>query len=251
MHSPETDEKKDKCSILIVSPHCDDACFSLGASIQKMREYKIIIWDIFSIKKYSRLKTDVNEVTNTCIKEEKRFAQETGALVVFEDLPEALLREYKKLSDVFYTDYKKLYKNVAEKKLLEELVRRMDCQMSKFQPDAILLPMGCGAHVDHILAREMGLIWSEREKKLTNIYFYEEIPYICNSIWREQCYEEYFERKMDIIPIEIDISGYLEEKEKLMRIYDSQIKKSDINKCIKVAFQVNKEKPIERIWRMG
>lgn len=250
MYLVDIDEKKDKYSILIVSPHCDDACFSLGASMQKMRGHKIIIWDIFSIKKYSRLKADVNEVTNVCIKEEKEFANKIGALVILEGLPEALLREYKKLSDVFFTDYKEVYKNVPEKALLEELVQRMDYQMSNLQPDIILLPMGCGAHVDHILAREMGLIWFERKKRSTNVFFYEEIPYICNGTWREQCYEEYIERKIDITPIEFNVSGYLEEKEKLMEIYDSQIKKSDINKCIEAAFYIDKEKPVERIWRM-
>lgn len=87
---------------LIISPHCDDACFSLGGTLLKSKE--ILIWNIFSYQKYSLEKKGLHSSDLQILQEEYAFLQRINAIGIFEGLKDAFDRGESKLSNVMCTN---------------------------------------------------------------------------------------------------------------------------------------------------
>lgn len=236
--------------VLLVSPHCDDACFSLGASILKNSDKEIIIWDIFTVQSYTILKDDAEVAKKRIIKEEKTFQKKTGTSIIMEGLLDAYLRGYKRLSSILLSNIEQIMALNSDKKVYEDILDGFERVYSEIKPDFIGLPLGCGAHIDHLIVREAGLCILKKMKELDkkNIFFYEELPYSLNKRWLNNVLKEFEIRGINLKPHYLPVDGYLYKKYELVNLYKSQIKKEESERLIEYARELREGSANERIW---
>ena len=156
--------------ITIISPHIDDAIYSMWGLVWKWAKewYIVDIITVFSKTNYMWPKKQLWEIEN-CMKirkeEEIKIKKQLWKNVNFFylDYEEAILRWYP-LNDVFWTvkdtDYLMIEWLNQE---LEEYVQ---------DSDFIFIPYGYGGHVDHVICS--CLFWLK-----DNVYHYSDMPYIC------------------------------------------------------------------------
>ncbi len=227
--------------VLIVSPHPDDACFSLGGFILKNHEADITVWDVFSEQEYSVAGSNETDAKEQIKREEEAAMQALDVSLVMDDMPEAGLRGYARLSDILnfsFADFK-------EKQLGEKVYDRFDYLAEKINPDIIFIPLGCGAHVDHLITREVVLDWWHRQRKNVRLFLYEELPYGLNKAWMNQALESYPCKLKESF---IEIDDFTHRKAEIMSLYKSQIKDREIRAVITHSGSIIQGHNIERIW---
>jgi LmbE family N-acetylglucosaminyl deacetylase len=151
---------------IIISPHIDDAFFSLGGLLLKDRGKRQKVVDIFSISGFHKLKlNDVKKVTQIRRREEMINAKRLGVdvdFLPFRDREEA--------------------KSGGEAKLAERIRRSLARYVR--EGDRIFFPLAIGDHADHNLVSRiaLGMLKSAGGR----IYFYEDLPYAMKTtlLWR-------------------------------------------------------------------
>ncbi len=139
---------------VIISPHIDDAFFSLGGLLIKCSSKPQKVVDVFSISDFTmRGRKGVKEVTAIRRKEEEKNAKEVGAKVDFLPFRDGSADGSKAYTEIY----------AAIKKYLKEGRR-------------VFFPLGIGGHGDHVLLARIG-IGLAKEEKGGNVYFYEDLPY--------------------------------------------------------------------------
>ncbi|MDR2992976.1 MAG: hypothetical protein LBV11_03970 [Bacillus cereus] len=233
-----------KKRILIVSPHPDDAVFSLGAHILHYNQYQILVWNLFSIQNYSIHKSAENP-KDEIIKEDKEAAEQLGFQVQYENYKEAGMRGCHKLSKIFnYTTIRE-----EDKEIFSSLVQRMALFLESKSFDKIYIPLGCGGHVDHILARDSFLTWwLEQNKHDFKLYAYEDLPYGTNSEWLQKSLE--ISNKYSLHPHFMEINCYINDKLTAIAIYKSQIRKRDLEIIKTHSFDTQYGCMVERTWEI-
>ena len=246
-------DMKNNCELLIVSPHCDDACFSLGASILKHRGRKIMVWDIFTIQSYTLLHNTDEEAKERILIEEDMFREKSGVSVLLEELPDAYLRGYKRLSNILLSNCDIIESNEKELEIVDHMEKRMNELYQQLKPKCIAIPLGVGAHIDHLIVREGILNWYRtlREIEKPQIFFYEELPYSMNSEWLKNAMEDLQQRNLYLEPYYSAIDEYIDEKILMANFYKSQIKEKESEQFGNYAKSMNPEHVYERIWMLG
>lgn len=237
--------------ILIVSPHCDDACFSLGGSILKHCDKNITVWDIFSVQDYTILSDTPQEAKLRILEEEMSFIQTTNAQVIFEELPDAYLRGYKKLSSILCSNVSKIQESASEKSIYYQILKAFGRIYGQLKPRCIALPLGCGGHIDHLLAREAGINWWEKLENKPKLFLYEELPYSLNSKWLHKSFEELVNRGFELVPQYSVIDEYLDKKINMVNLYKSQIKEKDSKLFKEYALNIKSDFSCERMWSIN
>lgn len=169
-------------SVLVLSPHLDDAAFSLGPLLaQYAKSTRLIVATAFSKSVDSPssfalacqldkgLSANDNYMTIRK-KEDTGWAQAMGVEVIHGELPEAPHRGYNSATELFGPLLPELD---VRKKLFEWTLHLLRF----YKPRALLSPLSIGNHVDHILVKETaeGLNTTE-----ASVYFYKELPYAGN-----------------------------------------------------------------------
>ncbi len=227
--------------ILIVSPHPDDACFSLGGYILKKFKSEITVWDVFSRQEYS---IDNNKnPKDQVIQEEKYAMSDLNVNLIMEDLPEAGLRGYGKLSDILNYSFQ----DFNESHIGESVFKSFGRVIKTVAPNIVLIPMGCGAHVDHLIAREFIFKWWSEKQNDIKLFLYEELPYGLNRDWFEKSLASL---AYNIRENFINIDDFINEKAKIMAIYISQIKDREIQAIVKHSNSIKQGHYIERVWQV-
>ena len=152
-----------KYDVVVLSPHLDDAVFSLGQHLIEWIEQgkKIKIINIFT--KFGNIEID--------------------------------LEKYRKEKDKKVMDYLKVkWENwnftdggfrLSDKKMLfggkiikedDNLKKNIEKRLKKIKADLVLAPRGVGGHVDHILVREMA-----RKIMDSKIEYYIDLPYLWSN----------------------------------------------------------------------
>lgn len=234
--------------VLIVSPHCDDACFSLGGSILKNMGENIVIWSVFTEQNYTILPEGEEAAKQRILKEEYSFIKESRVFLIIEGLPDAYLREYKKLSDILLADFKLEELCETERNMFNRVVVGFENILKEVKPRYVGLPIGCGAHIDHLLVREAGMkVWRNSEKSI-QIFFYEELPYSLNAKWRDDALCKLIVENRNVTPYFLRIDEFVDKKYNLINLYKSQIKERDSKKIIDYAKTLEPGGAYERIW---
>lgn len=234
-----------KSKYLIVSPHPDDACFSLGGSILRFRSHHIMIWDVFTNKKFNVLNINDLNAQKLILKEEYEAIRCMHVNCVLGDLKDAQLRGYKRLSEIVGVpvDVGCLIKK--EQNVYREIKEKFKEILNEWRPNVIGIPMGVGYHIDHILSREAVLEIQKRHD--FKIFFYEDLPYAHNEKWLKDALE-HLQRRMKIKEFKIQVDTYFKEKEALLRIYKSQIKDRDIRLIKQYMMSFDEPCAYERVW---
>ena len=163
--------------IVVVSPHRDDACFSLGLSIGCWIEagHTVVVVNCFTRSEYAP------HADFEFIHSNDRMPR-VSALRLRED--EAWQKMYGRglqLVDLNLKDAP-LRLHIAADQVLGRPVNPDDKTMTKLpravaglKPDAVVLPLALGGHVDHVTARS-AMMGAEIEG-LPAMAFYEDLPY--------------------------------------------------------------------------
>jgi LmbE family N-acetylglucosaminyl deacetylase len=164
---------------LIVSPHLDDAWFSLGGSLNEWRKGNsvVLVVDVFSIQswtKYGDLPLD--RVVSVRKREERLNARRDRVRLMFLDLQEGLLRGYP-------LQFPQVINWTIDLNTLDDIVTSLGRVIRAYDPDFIYFPLGIGGHVDHVLLREVATIMrSSFSLNNIEILFYEDLPYASHYV---------------------------------------------------------------------
>lgn len=165
--------------ILVLSPHLDDAAFSVGPLVSEIAgRAKVIVATAFtkSEKNLSKFalacqldKGLSSEVDYMAIRrqEDLVWAKRIGVEVIHGLLAEAPHRGYQSANELFEPI---LAADLIEKCLKEWLVNLT----SSVKPRAILCPLGVGKHVDHVWINKVA---RETTDAATPLFFFKDQPY--------------------------------------------------------------------------
>lgn len=232
--------------VMIISPHPDDTCFAIGGIILKHTDQMDFInYDVFSNKIYNINKTSSENIKRYILEEEDKAMMELGLHNLYLDYEEAYLRLKCKLSDIMG---KKIEKDeILNNPIFYSLSISIKAIIFEHNPDCLIIPMGCGWHVDHLLVKYCILELISKENIEVRLFFYEDMPYSCNKIWYKDALDEL---KRDFVLEEyiINIDDYLEKKLNIMNIYETQLKKRDIRLIKEYIQNILPGCACERIW---
>ena len=207
---------------LILSPHCDDIAFSVGASVMA-REWgeEVTGVVIFSESRYSLWKGWDNEVAAaTAVRqaEERRAAEMGGYRLEFLGFPEPGVRPgYAEVTDIFSPDLR-----VESDPIWEAVDSRLNDMLRGFE-GLVLSPLGVGRHIDH---RIVAASFCAALNRLPGITpgFYEDLPYA--GRFTSQEIRRLVPGGLGLRPV-ICSDGNLEDKVRLLRVYESQVSEDD------------------------
>lgn len=158
--------------ILVVSPHLDDAIFSIGGLLARLASrYRIHIFTLFSTDPYcifKELKNDFNRLQELRLEEEAAATSFIHSSTFQLKWKEALLREYKDI-------YESIKQNEPMDQFISDIINNIP-----ENPFVILCPLGI-SHVDHRLTRILMDKVIERKQIKTPIIYYEDLPYACSE----------------------------------------------------------------------
>jgi LmbE family N-acetylglucosaminyl deacetylase len=248
---------------LVLSPHFDDACYSVGGLLSKKTMFdEIVILTIFSKSVFAPnvkvarvlLRNSIAQyVTEKRKKEDSKFCDSIGAAQRFLPFKEATLRGYPSLSSIFQVEdveSEPIYRNVCES---------LEDSISSGFYNAILCPLGVGNHVDHLIViTALSRILTNGKSTNSKIYFYEDLPYAATY---ESEYISWlaWERARTRKPLLVDITSEISVKKESIRIYRSQFDKKTEKKiefhakrlCISRKERAGNCAYCERLWKSG
>lgn len=149
--------------IVVISPHPDDAAFSVGGLLARLEGSAILVITCFS-RSCALERGDSPGTTKLRAVEDDDYARRIGARLVRLGLPDSGFRT-----------------NIGREELRgEEELRLRSALASQLQPVIsdpaaafLFVPLGIGGHPDHIHCREIALASFPVER----LVFYEDLPY--------------------------------------------------------------------------
>lgn len=208
-------------TVTVLSPHQDDACFSLGISLMRwIRWHRILIINCFTVSDYV-----VTSVRGSREGVSRRRASEDDVFV-------CTLGPCATSIDLGFVDAPLRLGCPAEQTCLERTLTsadRTDIQalahalLGSLEPGLVLLPLGLGSHIDHRIAKLAGL---QAVIRTHQIGFYEDLPY---AVW---CTDEKIRLMVaslqilvqeSLLPLVCSIPEGTERKRQLMLSYPSQL----------------------------
>ncbi len=221
---------------LVICPHFDDACYSIGGLLLKNRSEELTILNVFSrsqnapnsvllrslwkatetlnVKFLSALVVEI--ISKERQKEDQRFCDSLGAIQHVLTFKEAPLRGYAEPCLASANDY-----GVHEEPIFNAVFGAIERFILSGFYDSILCPLAVGNHVDHLIVLRAFLkILNDRDIS-AEVFFYEDLPYasaykldFINSLARE--------RTGSNTPLLVDITVEMPTKQSLIEIYRSQ-----------------------------
>lgn len=235
--------------IVILSPHADDAIFSLSGLMTKhSNHFEFHIINIFGRKDFT-LYNDFahNKIESDFVHKEEKLAWlllniQNGTFLSFKD---AAMRQFEPNRSIINSNLDSKAIIDSEKKLFEDIFSHIHELIRTITPNYIFCPLGIGRHVDHILVREAVLANQNLYKKL---YFYEESPYVISFDKIREINEIEIKNQKKLKKRKINITNKISKKRKLLNIYASQLKKFQINAMIRHS-QANDRHYYENYWK--
>lgn len=231
---------------IIMSPHPDDTCFSLGGTILKHTDIQFINCDVFTKKKYNIANVPEDIVYNVIMEEEAKAVRKMHIANIMLEYKDAYTRSKCKLSDIFG-------KETSEAEVMRETIYQavkpsIHRIIRNLQPDAVFAPLGCGWHMDHLIVKKSIEECFNSENPFT-LYFYEDMPYSANPVWLAKGLEETGERYILEEKI-IRIDDVIEQKNEMLEMYKTQIKPRDIRMMNAYMRSIEQGFVCERFWKV-
>lgn len=235
----------------VISPHIDDAIFSLGGSICNWlgagEEVRIIY--IFTRSNWTNPASisgieypkDTETVTALRKAEERDLQDILDHDTEFLDWKETGLRGRKTmLLDLLLHGSMPVTKNRMTNRIREQLKNTLDRNTSCFFP----LGLGKWRHPDHVITREIGLSLLMDGFKVA---IYEDLPY-CTQVDSGTINGRFFDN-IEFTPVyeEIDI----ENKIRLLEYYQSQMSPKWLTTARDYSFSLRNNRAHERYWLPG
>lgn len=230
---------------IILSPHSDDAAFSLGCTIINNIIGNIHILNIFSQSTctVNDVSKDLSQVTEIRKNEDELFfsLSKSKVKLIYLDLFDAPIR-----LNINEEDVCSVYNNFKDNCLKNEVNENI---LSFLTEDSLLLsPLGLGNHVDHLFTREIAI---KLLKNNNDVGFYEDLPY-AGSI--SQLEVELFidklnsKKNINLTPFVINTHMTIDDKINACAVYSSQIDGYTLKNIKKHHNQFDDSLVFERIW---
>jgi LmbE family N-acetylglucosaminyl deacetylase len=160
--------------LVALSPHADDACFSL-ASVLSSSPVRGELWTVFTESVFAPALGEPGRSTQTRVitrireREDREFASHLGFKYRGLGFEEPALRSLRPFGGRDAS---------IEKRLTETLGSKLnDLLAGSCTPSLLLLvPLGVGAHIDHLATRAAAVSWWRSSS--SELLFYCEIPYM-------------------------------------------------------------------------
>lgn len=205
---------------VILSPHYDDAAFSLGAWIARHPGGTLV--DIFTRSGFV-VGADlgvpdaetVERVSAIRQAEDRAFSSAHGLEVIELGLEEPSLRGRHSRDRAGVDD------DVGQ--LREPLWQVLD-RLVAGGGQAVFCPAAIGGHVNHIATRRVAIDWARARGRLENLRFYEDLPYAARASVRRRGLEDLREA---VGGLELSRSAWRAGRDKLaaVRLYPTQLRK--------------------------
>jgi len=225
--------------ITVLSPHRDDAAFSLALAIQSWTAAGEIVSvvNVFTRSIYAPLADVEGEAAISALRrdEDTRFQQPFGDALRFEDLGrgEALLRDYDG-DDSFIHDGPLSSGDAVEVAWLTE-------RFATWRHEGpVYAPLAFGDHVDHRIVRDVARqVWPA-----DRLWFYEDLPYGCGAI---EALELHAQKVLGATPTSklLGADASLNGKFEALRSYASQASMGDI---VAMLSHAKSHGRAERVW---
>ena len=215
-------------NIVVVSPHRDDAAFSLGLSIRGWLAdgYAVSVLNCFTRSIYAPFSDAeslhsndrMSYVTALRLREDELWLRQCGRGMTLLDLrlkdaPIRLRCSIDELSEI-------------EVDPTDKAIGKIRSALSDLSMDALVLPLAFGNHVDHRTARDAAIACSN---VVLPTAFYEDLPYVSRVTDLSQIESSAQALDRELIPVYVPVSGpsNIEEaiatKLGIALCYDSQI----------------------------
>ena len=222
--------------LLVICPHFDDACFSLGGFLLKGPSESVTILTVFSKSQhapnykffYPFLKTNnalstnplqrflIDSISIIRKKEDSEFCHQIGAIQGILPFEDSSARRCPAYNPIF--DKTKIDKSTVGNSVFETIEKWVFSGAF----DSLLCPLGIGNQVDHLIVLNamLRMLKTKQTPKL-KIYFYEDLPYaafyeldVIDSLACERIGSNNAEY--------VDVTKEMVSKQKLIDIYHSQ-----------------------------
>ena len=210
---------------LFLSPHSDDACFSLGRFAQQRGTGTLLT--IFTTSRYrgDRIGTDIDGVraiTRTRFAEDARFADACGLRPQWLRFPDALMRGQRPFE---IGPAQALSIEIAD--YVMRAVRANVLGL-RLQPRPWLFcPMGIGGHVDHVALALLVLHELAALRMHFRVAFYEDLHYASDPVRRSEGLRRFRElcagHKVERHALALGDTASQKAKMKLVQLYESQL----------------------------
>lgn len=222
--------------LLVICPHFDDACFSLGGFLLKRPSESITILTVFSKSQhaphykffYPLLRTNntlslnllkrmlVKDISIVRRKEDAEFCSQIGAIQSVLPFEDSSARRCPAYNPIF--ERTEIDKDLLGRSVFKELEKWVFSGAF----DSILCPLGIGNQVDHLIVLNAILrMLKTPQSHRVNVFFYEDLPYA--AFYEEELINSLaFERIGSKNAEYVDVTKEMAYKQKLIDIYHSQ-----------------------------
>jgi LmbE family N-acetylglucosaminyl deacetylase len=231
----------EQSKFLILSPHIDDACFSLGGLLSELTCTKLI-WNIFSCSDFHKY-GNIKDVIAKRIDEDQRFCDKINAKNINAAYEDAHARGCTKLKEYLGISTEIVLSNHRD--LIENISLQIINTVVDYKIDILCIPMAVGNHMDHIMVRQSAIMAMMSSGATIPIFFYEDLPYAVDLGNLNQAKEEVSSFYL-LKEVHTEISRL--NKSELIKLYESQISNRDIDLIINYSVSIEKGKACERLW---
>lgn len=216
-------------TILILSPHLDDAVLSCGGMMAEAvsRGVPIVVYDLFCAPYNGPLSPAAQQlhaswgspqdITALRIDEDRQALDHLGVQRILGDQCDLIYRQDAN-GDWLYTQIDDIMgeRRSEDDALVDHYAHKVS---TLFGPDevSIFAPLGIGGHIDHLIAYDAGVALYESGY---DVAFYEDLPYALKDVWRDARL-----RELDGMESEIEYFSLasLAKKLEALELYASQI----------------------------
>ena len=216
-------------TILVLSPHLDDAVLSLGGMMaQKVSSgQSVVVYNLFCAPYHGPLSPaaqrlhegwgDPEDITGLRLEEDRQALNVIGAQQIIGDMRDLIYRQ--SLQGAWlYTNMEDIQgeRNPEDNALVNTYFNKLSGMFSKDKFD-FYTPLGIGGHIDHMLAFDIGV---RLHQAGYGVKFYEDLPYAMR--------EDYLHARTDSLTdmqssLELFPLVMLERKIEALQHYQSQI----------------------------
>jgi LmbE family N-acetylglucosaminyl deacetylase len=216
-------------TIVVLSPHLDDAVLSLGGMMaQKVQDGRsVIAFNLFCAPYHGPLSPaaqrlhegwgDPEDITGLRLEEDRRALEVIGAQQIIGDARDLIYRQSVQ-GDWLYTSMDDIQgeRNPADNEWVSSYFTKLSNMFAKEKFD-FYAPLGVGGHIDHMLAFDIGTLLHNAGY---TVKFYEDLPYAMR--------EDYLKARVGSIQgmhseIELFDLKQLDKKLQALHAYQSQI----------------------------
>ena len=216
-------------TILVLSPHLDDAVLSLGGMMAHKVSIgqSVVVYNLFCAPYHGPLSPaaqrlhegwgDPEDITALRLEEDRQSLEVIGAHQIIGDARDLIYRQSLQGSWL-YTNMEDIQgeRNPEDNALVGTYYKKLSGMFPKEKFD-IYTPLGIGGHIDHMLAFDIG---ARMQKAGFSVKFYEDLPYAMREDYLHARTDTLtdMQSSLELFPLEM-----LARKVEALHYYQSQI----------------------------